>query len=87
MQEVRNAPLAYRPRLSRWHGRRSVATGAIFFLYVLMLGGVSTRLYRKPVYSMDSIQYMGNALLMEETRTWFKSIGACTPKFDDGCRK
>jgi hypothetical protein len=67
MREVRNAPPAYRPRLSRWDGRRSIATGAIFFLYILMLGGVSIRLYRKPVYSMDAIQYMGNALLMEET--------------------
>jgi len=31
-----------------------------------MLGGVAIHLYRTPIYSMDSIQYMGNALLMEE---------------------
>ena len=31
-----------------------------------MLGGVSIHLYHTPIYSMDSIQYIGNALLMED---------------------
>src|SRR5260370_31555889 len=42
------------------------ANRAVFLLYVLMLAGAAIHLYRKPIYSMDSIQYMGNALLMEE---------------------
>ncbi len=47
--------------------RRSRRTRlAISLAYVCLLGGASVRLYRKPIYSMDSIQYMGNALLMEE---------------------
>ncbi len=49
-------------------GRNHTATNkAIFFLYLLVLGGVSIHLYRRPVYDVDAIQYMGNALLMEET--------------------
>ena len=36
------------------------------FLYVLALAASSIHLYRKPIYSMDAIQYMGNALLMED---------------------
>jgi hypothetical protein len=69
MPEVQNATgssLVHRPQL--WRGRegRRAANGAILFLYVLMLGGISVHVYRTPVYSMDSIQYMGNALLMEE---------------------
>ncbi|MGD0567237.1 MAG: hypothetical protein ABSA78_02435 [Candidatus Sulfotelmatobacter sp.] len=55
------------PRLVHERGRGRAASRAIFFLYVLALAGVSLHLYRTPVYSMDSIQYMGNALLMEET--------------------
>lgn len=39
---------------------------AIVFLYVVLLGLSSAHLYRKPVYAMDSAQYIGNALLMEE---------------------
>jgi hypothetical protein len=35
-------------------------------IYLLLLGGSSIHLYRKPIYDMDAIQYMGNALLMEE---------------------
>lgn len=51
--------LAVEPRKRR--GRQ------IFFIwYVLILFGSSFHLYRSPIYSMDSIQYMGNALLMEE---------------------
>jgi hypothetical protein len=53
------------PLLLRGRGRKRAAIG-IFLLYLFMLGGVTTRLYRMPIYSMDSIQYMGNALLMEE---------------------
>jgi hypothetical protein len=32
-----------------------------------MLSGLALHLYHWPIYSMDSIQYMGNALLMEDT--------------------
>src|SRR5260370_40097245 len=42
------------------------ANRAVFLLYVVMLAGAAIHLYRKPIYSMDSIQYMGNALLLEE---------------------
>ena len=35
-------------------------------MYIFLLAGVARHLYYKPIYSMDSIQYMGNALLMEE---------------------
>lgn len=40
---------------------------AIFFLYLVGLGLSSIHLYRNPIYDMDSVQYMGNALLMEDT--------------------
>ena len=48
-------------------GNHTATNKAIFFLYLLVLGGVSIHLYRRPVYDVDAIQYMGNALLMEET--------------------
>lgn len=35
-------------------------------MYLLALGLSSLHLYRKPVYAMDAVQYMGNALLMED---------------------
>jgi hypothetical protein len=35
-------------------------------VYVLLLTLASIHLYNNPIYDMDSIQYMGNALLMEE---------------------
>src|SRR5579864_3887171 len=35
-------------------------------LYLLALGLSSLHLYRKPVYAMDAVQYLGNALLMED---------------------
>ena len=38
----------------------------LIVLYVLALGLSSIHLYRKPVYAMDAVQYMGNALLMED---------------------
>jgi hypothetical protein len=38
-----------------------------FPVYVLLLAALSVHLYRHPGYEMDSINYMGNALLMEET--------------------
>jgi hypothetical protein len=41
--------------------------GVLFLIYVLTLAAVSLHLYRQPIYDMDSIQYMGNALLMEQT--------------------
>jgi len=36
-------------------------------VYVLLLTLLSVHLYKNPIYALDSIQYMGNALLMEET--------------------
>jgi hypothetical protein len=57
---VRETQLAKEERVSRM---RLV----FFFLYVLMLGGISIHLYRKPIYDVDAIQYMGNAMLMEDT--------------------
>jgi hypothetical protein len=54
------------PSLAWGRSPKSVANRVIFVLYVLMLGGVSVHLYHKPLYKMDAIQYMGNALLMEE---------------------
>ena len=40
---------------------------ALFVAYAVLLCLVSIHLYKNPGYDMDSIQYMGNALLMEET--------------------
>ncbi len=57
LQDLR---LLARPRISP-------TRACIFVFYFLLLGGVSTHLYRKPIYDVDAIQYMGNALLMEET--------------------
>jgi len=54
------------PQLVLRRGRKTVADGAALFLYILILSGAAIHLYRTPIYSMDSIQYMGNALLMEE---------------------
>ncbi len=45
---------------------RDNAAGVSFLVYLLILIAVSIHLYRTPIYDMDSIQYMGNALLMEE---------------------
>ncbi len=39
----------------------------IFALYAVALGCFAIHLYRTPIYAMDSVQYMGNALLMEDT--------------------
>ncbi len=35
--------------------------------YAVLLSLVSIHLYKNPIYDMDAFQYMGNALLMEET--------------------
>jgi hypothetical protein len=43
------------------------AAHVIFILYALALASFAFHLYRTPSYAMDSIQYMGNALLMEDT--------------------
>lgn len=40
---------------------------ALFVVYAVLLSLVSIHLYKNPDYDMDSIQYMANALLMEET--------------------
>jgi hypothetical protein len=39
----------------------------VFSLYLCALGVASVHLYRTPIYAMDAVQYMGNALLMEDT--------------------
>jgi hypothetical protein len=68
MPDVRNADDSLPdPRQQLWRERKRVTNLAALVLYVLMLSAISIHLYRKPVYSMDSIQYMGNALLMEDT--------------------
>jgi hypothetical protein len=49
---------------------RSPGAGKVFVIttiYLLMLGAVARHLYQTPLIRMDSIQYMGNALLMENT--------------------
>ena len=38
----------------------------IALIYLLLLGCVSFHVYRTPIYSFDSLQYMGNAVLMDE---------------------
>lgn len=38
-----------------------------FVVYLVILGAVSHRIYKTPIYRMDALQYMGNALLMENT--------------------
>ena len=52
------------------HRPRAVSSRAarltFFLLYALALFGPTVHIYRHPIYDMDSIQYMGNALLMEE---------------------
>ena len=64
VQNVRISSPVRRPVLMEQ--RRNKRRGqVVFLLYALMLLGNSYHLYRTPVYSMDSLQYMGNALLME----------------------
>ncbi|HTW57533.1 MAG TPA: hypothetical protein VMD99_05365 [Terriglobales bacterium] len=46
--------------------KNAVGEKFLIFLYVLAITLSAIHLYRKPVYSMDSLQYMGNALLMED---------------------
>ena len=53
--------------LTPQRGGLSTPSKVFFFLYVVILGFVATHLYRRPIYDVDAIQYMGNALLMEET--------------------
>ena len=50
---------------SRDH-RHSARSSIALALYTVALALVSAHLYRQPIYDMDSIQYMGNALLMQE---------------------
>jgi hypothetical protein len=47
--------------------RSATIDWVIFFLYGLALGVASFHLHRTPIYAMDRVQYMGNALLMEDT--------------------
>ena len=64
-QNVTIPLLEQRPPLERPQPKGTMRMW-IFLLYILLLAGVARHLYYKPIYSMDSIQYMGNALLMEE---------------------
>jgi len=91
MQAVQNVTIsapARGPQLVPGESRRSAANGAVYFLYALMLAGVSIHLYHKPIYSMDSVQYMGNALLMEETdpvrihQRVYAEIGRAVPQME-----
>lgn len=43
-----------------------IVSRTILGCYLAVLALVSVHLYHKPIYDMDSIQYMGNALLLEE---------------------
>ena len=45
----------------------STKEAAIAFLYLLSLLLSTLHLYHNPIYAMDAVQYMGNALLMEDT--------------------
>ncbi len=54
------------PLWVRAQGGKSAVTRAFLFFYVFILCGMAIHLYHRPVYSMDALQYMGNALLMEE---------------------
>jgi hypothetical protein len=40
---------------------------AFTMLYLIFLGGLTYHVFRTPQYTYDSLQYMGNAWLMEET--------------------
>jgi hypothetical protein len=46
---------------------REASDRIAFALYLLLLAGLTVHIYRTPMYDMDSVQYMGNAVLMEET--------------------
>jgi hypothetical protein len=66
--------------------RFSIPNGAIALVYVLLLACVSLHVYRTPIYSFDSLQYMGNAVLMEERdpvvihRTVYSEIDGRIPR-------
>ena len=62
-----NTALAETRTISQTDRRRSITTTGVYALYVVMLLGLSIHLYRTPYYDMDFLQYMGNALLMEES--------------------
>jgi len=69
MQATQNVTIsapAQGPPLLLEGGPKGASKVGIFLLYLVLLSGVAIRIYRMPTYSMDSIQYMGNALLMEE---------------------
>jgi hypothetical protein len=68
MNSVQRAAIASPTRYSLFvvNGQNTKGHTAVFLLYILILFGFSFHLYRSPIYSMDSIQYMGNALLMED---------------------
>ena len=54
---------SFRPNRFSW---RALSSPAVLVFYAVALGGFAVHLYRTPIYAMDSVQYMGNALLMED---------------------
>src|SRR5579863_460762 len=57
-QEVSNGHPANRSRVQRF---------LLIFLYLVLIGSISLHLYKNPVYNMDLVGYMGNALLIEDS--------------------
>jgi hypothetical protein len=63
MQNQNPIVMEIKPRI--W--TRLTSSRVIFGFYLVLLTICSFHLYRTPIYDMDSIQYMGNALLMRDT--------------------
>ena len=62
-----NPSMRFLPLSTGTGSRSAFSNRAIAVLYLFLLGCVSFHTYRAPIYSMDALQYMGNAVLMEET--------------------
>jgi hypothetical protein len=65
--DVSSAVPVHRPRMVRERRRHRAPKIGILLVYIFMLGGVAARLYCLPIYSMDSIQNRGNALLIKKS--------------------
>jgi hypothetical protein len=63
MQSENSITLERKPKI--W--AQPASAQIIFGFYLILLAASSFHLYRSPSYSMDSIHYMANALLMKET--------------------
>ena len=63
---------------------------AVLVIYLTGLGAVSYHLYGTPIYRMDAIQYMGNALLMDSTdivkihQQVYSEVGRSVPEPERG---